>query len=149
MNRNSGFTLLELVIVLAVGALLLGFSVRSFSNTQSRLAADQAARSFEAMVARARAQAIEGGVRTRVVVSSAGDSLTIRRNGEILETLRFQDELGVDLTSNPTAFVLCMGPRGFADLDCNTFTNVAALKFSQGSNERSLELLPMGQVVSE
>ena len=80
-------------------------------------------------------------------VDTPGDSVWITRNGETLEAIRFDDQLGVEIQGAPNFFRLCMGPRGYADVDCNSFTTTAKLQFSQGGNVLSVEVLPMGQLV--
>lgn len=148
MERRSGFTLIELVIVLAVAAILIGISIVAFSDVQARMSAGQGLRTFQAMHARARAQAIEGGVTTALIVDSAGDSVVIRRNGEALETIRFREELGVDIEGSVSWFRLCLTPRGFADPDCSSTSSPVRLAFTQGSNSETVEVLPLGQLVN-
>lgn len=145
MRRASGFTLIEVVIALMFAAILLGVSVSAFGEVQSRMAAGQAVRAFHGLHARARAQAVERGLSTQLVVDVAGDSVTIRRAGQRLETIRFQSELGVDLVGS--SFVLCMGSRGFADPSCNSFTEPVKLGFSRGNDTEAVAVLPMGQLI--
>jgi type II secretory pathway pseudopilin PulG len=145
MRRTSGFTVIEVVIVLMFAAVLLGVSMSAFGEVQSRMAADQAVRAFHGLHARARAQAVERGIATQLVVDVGGDSVTIRRAGQRLETIRFQSDLGVDLVGS--SFVLCMGPRGFADPGCNSFSEPVKLGFSRGGDTEAVAVLPMGQLI--
>lgn len=147
MSRRSGFTLIELVIVVVVAAALIGISTVAFGGIQNRLSAGQGIRNFKALHARARAQAIEGGQRTFLWVDTPGDSVWITRGGETLEVIRFDRELGVEITGTPNFFRLCMTPRGFADPDCNSFSNSAKLEFSQGAEAFAVEILPLGQLI--
>lgn len=137
--------MIEMVVVVVVGAILLGIAMVSFGGISERLAAGQAVRVFQSMHARTRAQAIEAGTLARLVVDVAGDSVTVRRGGDVLETVRFRQELGVDLRG--TSFTLCMGPRGFAEPDCNSFASPVTLNFVAGAGTESVELLPMGQLL--
>lgn len=147
MNRRSGFTLIELAIVIVVAGALIGISVVAFNGVQNRLSAGQGLSTFKAMHARARAQAIEGGMITQLWVDTPGDSVWIVRDGRTLEVIRFDDELGVEITGNPSLFRLCMTSRGFAEPDCNSFSNSARLEFSQGSEVRTVEILQLGQLI--
>lgn len=137
--------MIEMVVAIMVGAILLGIAMSAFSGVQERMASGQAVRTFQALHARARAQAIETGSVARLWVDVEGDSVTLRRAGVVLETVRFQDELGVDLRG--TSFILCMGPRGYAVSDCNTFNSPIALAFQKGTEGQKVELLPMGQLI--
>ena len=145
MSQPRGFTLVEVFLVISITAALLLLATRTFGAVQSRYAADQGRYAFQALHARARAQAIETGDPTRLVVDVDADSVAVVRNGRILETVYFGDGMGIDLQG--TSLVLCMGPRGFAITDCNSFNTAKELVFSQGSYTRALDLLPLGQLV--
>ncbi|MEJ2539794.1 MAG: prepilin-type N-terminal cleavage/methylation domain-containing protein [Gemmatimonadota bacterium] len=147
MHSKQGFTMVEMVIAISVAAILLGIVTQAFGEVQNRFAAQQGLRLFEAMHARARAHAVEGGVNTQLWVDTPGDSIWLVRGGQTLEVVRFDDELGVEITGSPNYFRLCMGPRGFADTDCTSFSSPASLTFAQGANERSVEILPLGQLI--
>lgn len=147
MKRTSGFTLVEVVIALIFAAILLGVAVSAFGAVINRSAASQGLQAFQSLHARARAHAIEGGQNTMLWVDTPGDSVWLTRGGEVLETVRFSQELGVEIRGAPNFFRLCMGPRGYADVDCNSFTTTAKLEFSQGGNALYVEVLPMGQLV--
>ena len=137
--------MIEMVVAIMVGAILLGIAITSFSGVQERMATGQAVRAFQGLHARARAQAIETGSLTRLWVDVAGDSVTLRRAGTVLETVRFRDELKVDLRGS--SFILCMGPRGYAVTDCNTFNSPVTLGFQSGTEGQTVELLPLGQLI--
>jgi len=145
MRRSSGFTLVEVVIALMFAAILLGISVSAFGGLQERMAAGQALRTFQSLHARTRAQAVARGLMSQLVVDGAGDSGTIRRAGQRLETIRFRSEFGVDLVGE--SFVLCMGSRGYADTGCNSFTEPVKLGFSRGGDTEVVAILPMGQLL--
>jgi len=137
--------MIEMVVALVVGAILLGIALQAFGGLQQRMSTGQAMRTFQGLHARARAQAIETGSLARLWVDVAGDSVTLRRSGNVLETVRFRSELGVDLRG--TSFILCMGPQGYANPDCNSFSSPVTLAFVVGGESESVQLLPMGQLV--
>jgi prepilin-type N-terminal cleavage/methylation domain-containing protein len=146
MQRRSGFTLIEVVIALMFAAILLGVAVTAFGSLQTRMATGQAVRSFQALHARARASAIESGTFARLFVDLAADSVSVRRGGNVLETIHFQEELGVDIEGEYN-FLLCMGPRGYADPDCSTFSTPVKLAFTLGEDSEVVEILPLGQLI--
>ncbi len=139
--------MVELAIALTVGLVLLSIATTAFGNVRTRFAAQQGMQVFQSLHARARAQAVEGGIMTRLWVDSPGDSMWITRRGQVLETVHFDEELGVEIVSEPSFFRLCMTSRGFADTDCNSFNGAAKIEFSQGSNAQTVAILQSGQLV--
>ena len=147
MNSKKGFTMVEMAMALTVAAILIGIVTQAFGDVQNRFAAQQGLRLFESMHARARAHAVEGGVMTQLWVDTPGDSIWLVRGGQTLESVKFDEELGVEITGSPNYFRLCMGPRGFANTDCTSFSSTARLTFAQASHSLSVAILPLGQLV--
>ncbi len=139
--------MVELAIALTVGLVLLGIANSAFGEVRTRFASQQGLQVFQSLHARARAQAVEGGVSTQLWIDSPGDSMWITRRGQVLETVRFDEELGVEIVASPSFFRLCMTSRGFADTDCNSFNGAAKIEFSQGLNARSVAILQSGQLI--
>jgi len=147
MNRRTrGFSLIELIIAIMIGAILTSMAVKGFGATSTSLAARQGRNLFNGMAARARAQAIESGQTTILVASITGDSVMILSGGQVVEKIRFSDEMDVDIRSSVGNFQLCMSPRGYADLDCNSFSSTIKVTFTAGVKSESLEILPLGQI---
>ncbi len=148
MNRSRrGFTVLELVIALVIGSILTTIALTSYKNVQGRYAVHGARDMFSSLVARARAQAIQGGSTVKVVVDVEGDSASLWQNGANLnETVHFSDN-HVDLKSSVDNFDLCMSSRGYADTSCNTFTNAVTLSFWQNADSATVQILPLGQLI--
>ena len=72
-----GFTLAELVVTIAIVALVAGIGLPRLGHTLDWLAADAAARDVSTALAVARATATMQGIRTRVVI--AADTLRLDR----------------------------------------------------------------------
>jgi Tfp pilus assembly protein FimT len=138
--------MVEVVIVVLVGAILVSIAQMSFGAVQSRTAVRQSRNAFAALHARARAQAIEFGTRTMLEVDVGGDSAWVSRNDTILETIHFRQNFDVDLRSSTTRYTLCMSPRGYADTDCTSFSGLATVTFAQGADTMSATMLPLGQL---
>ena len=145
MSRR-GFTIIELLIVVAVGGILTTFVMVAFGNAQGHFAVRQARNTFASLHARARAQAIEFGTTTSLHVDAAGDSVWITRNDTTLETISFVDQFGVDLDGADASFELCMSPRGFGDSSCTSISGLTTLAFKQGDDEMYAQMLPLGQL---
>ena len=88
MRDRRGFTVVELIIVIIVGVILAGVAIRSLSEMQTRMSVKQARQVFVSMHARARAQAIEFGQRTRLRIDTSGDSAWLSRNDSTLEVVK-------------------------------------------------------------
>ena len=146
MDRNRGFTLVEVVIALLIGSILTSIAMSGFGNARGPYAVRGARNTFAALHARTRAQAIEAGARVLLFVDVAGDSAFIWE-GQNLETIRFEEELNVDLRSTGGNLRICMNARGFADPDCNSFDATANLEFWHNADQASVEILPLGQLV--
>jgi len=146
-RRTRGFTLIEVLIVITIAAILTSMAVKGFGATSTSLATRQARNVFSSMAARARAQAIESGVTTVLLGSTAGDSVMILgQGGNIVENVRFDKEMNVDIRASFNSFRICMSPRGFADPDCSFPSSAYKLSFVAGTNSETVEVLPLGQI---
>lgn len=150
-HRCSGFTMIEMVFVLLIGAILTSIALGSFQNVQSRFAARSAKQMYATLHQRARAIAIEKGEIIVIAVDLAGDSAWIRRGPVRSDVTHFRSELNVDLRGT-TSYIMCMTPRGYADLKCGglgsaTSTSPIRLEFWRNQDSTSVWVLPLGQLV--
>lgn len=147
MKQNTrGFTLLEMLVVVILGTILIQMSIKGFSLVTNQFSAREARNVFQGMVARTRSQAIESGMPTILVADAQGDSVLILANGGVVEKVRFGTELGVDIQTTERMTRICMTPRGFADLDCNSFTSTIKMAFVRGPKQEHIEIRPLGQI---
>jgi prepilin-type N-terminal cleavage/methylation domain-containing protein len=142
---RRGFTLVEMMVVVVLGAILTQMAVKGFGDVWSDIQAREAVGVFHGLVSRARAQAIESGMPTMLLADIAGDSAMIVANGAIAETIRF-GELGVDIQAAGGNVRICMTPRGFANPNCNSFSSPLKIVFLRGTKADTMEILPLGQV---
>lgn len=149
MQRSRrGFTLIELVITLLIGTILTSIALFNFGSARGGYAVRGARTTFATLHARARAQAIEGGTRVILTVDPAGDSAFLVRDGTVLETIRFGDELNVDLrTGSGSSLRICMNARGYADTGCSNFTSSSRIEFWSDSDSAGVSILALGQLV--
>ena len=152
-KSHSGFTIIELIVVIAVGSILTSIALTQISGAQGRIAVKGARTTYAAVHARARAHGIEMGQSVMLHVESAGDSIWIEHDGDVLEKVRFAGEHRVDLritpTGAPTTFTLCFSPRGYTDPNCNTTNSILRIEFWQAADSSTLLMLPMGQLAFE
>lgn len=144
---NRGFTLVELVIALLVGILLTSIALSSYQGAKAGYALQGSQSSFVTLHARARAGAIERGTRARLYVDAGADTVAVVRNDTVMASVHFLGAYGVDLRTATTPLVLCLGPRGYADEGCTSFTTAQTVTFTRGGSSASLEMLPLGQLV--
>ena len=146
-STRRGFSLIETVIVTLTGTILVSIASPSVSSARDHLTVTGARTSFPSLHARARAQAVERGTTVIMEVYAVGDSVVIRSGAEVLETVRFGDEMHVDILTSRAVLRQCMTPRGFADIDCNSFSDAPTITFRLNEDWTSLTILPLGQLV--
>jgi prepilin-type N-terminal cleavage/methylation domain-containing protein len=144
-SPRSGFTMIEMIIVIMVGLILTGIAYRGFVGYEGKVAARQARLTFAAMHARARANAIEMGATVQLNVDMDHDSVWVQRGSTRVETISFNGELGVDIQGTGT-LRLCMNPRGFADTSCNSFSTTQTLVFAAGTDTAGVQIRTLGQL---
>ena len=149
-NRRSGFSVIELVVVLMVGSVLTSIAITSFNGVSGRFATNGARQTFIAMNARARAQAVEYGRTVQLNLDPSGDSVWLSRGSDVLEVLDFSEEFDVNiLTSTDSDLRVCMNARGFADMECNNFSSPVTVTFLLATDTASVRVLSLGQMVAD
>ena len=107
MNRQSGFTLVEMIMTMAVGAILLTFAIPSFRyiTNSNRIAAE--INGLLGDLQFARSEAIKEGVSVSVCVSSSGTACTGTNN--------WQNGWIVISSANATGVLRVQAPFSSAD----------------------------------
>ncbi len=145
---RRGFTLLEIAIVLAISATLLGFAGLTFGSYAQRTSAQRAARVFVRDLALARSTALrsresvvirfyEGSRWYQVSIVETDTEVTRRRFGINADV----DLAGIDLRMPGDSLVF--GPTGMADLS-DASGSLGEARFSAGANEYSVLFNSMG-----
>ena len=148
-DGRSGFSIIELVVVLLVGSVLTSIAITNFNGVSGRFAVKGAQQTLMSMHACARVQAVEYGQTVWLHVDPAEDSVWLSRGSEILDVRDFGEEFNVDIrTSIDSEVRVCMNPRGFADTGCNSFTSPVTVTFLLMSDVASVLILTLGQMVA-
>jgi prepilin-type N-terminal cleavage/methylation domain-containing protein len=147
MRARDGFTILELVIVLMIGAMTMGVVSQQYGRTQGRRAVANARDAMILTASQARAEAMRSG---QLVYLRVRPDLGVVRvatsSGEVLHTLRAAE---FDARMVGSTVSMCYTSRGFALPGCTTFTGKTQLGFVRGIDTASVEILSLGQVRRE
>jgi len=142
-SRRSGFTIVEMVVTLLVAGILLRIVVAASGPLMDRMTVDSARTSFASLAARARARAVERGQTVVLSVDPATDSAWVSQGSTLVESIAFGTTSHVDVRA-PSLMTVCLGPRGFGDLSCASFTGSQEVIFSRGVAKKSLTMRPLG-----
>ena len=149
-ERSSGFSIIELVVVLMVGSVLTSIAVANFNGVSGRFAVKGARQSLMSMHARARVHAVEYGQSVRLHVDPVGDSIWLSRGSVILDVMDLRQEFNVDINTSTDAILkVCMNPRGFADTVCNNFTSTVTIDLVLNSDTASVRMRTLGQMEAD
>ena len=140
--------MVEVVVALVVAAVLLRMVVLAAGPTMDRLSVDAARTSFASLAARARARAVERGQTVVLSVDPATDSAWVSQGSTVLEAIAFGTASGIDVEA-PGVMAVCLGPRGFGDLSCASFSGSQTVTFSRGRASKSVTMRPLGYLAMQ
>lgn len=146
---RTGFTIVELLLVLVVGGILAGVAMSALGDSHGAVSVRSAQNNFLSLHARARAVAVEQGEVARFIVNRERNLVSVvvgqGDDEEEVRTVDFREAFGTELDGDWNELVLCMTPRGFADPGCNSFSGDAEVQIQQGGSLRTVTLRPLGQ----
>jgi prepilin-type N-terminal cleavage/methylation domain-containing protein len=154
-GHRAGFSILELLIVIAIAGVLLGLAGAAFGRLQARRGAMSARDSFVMLAARARAVAIERGTTARLELDPSTGTAWIQYRtaagvDTVVESLHFRGDFDADLAvAVNSRIVLCFTPRGYTrgGGSCTGPENLPdTVTFARGPNVARAVVRPLGQV---
>ena len=102
-SRDAGFTLLEVVVAIAIAALFVGVAVPSGWQLYQSAQYRKAVRDITVAAASARYNAVTSGIPQDVVVNARAPSYLLRQRGERIRAERFRELPGAIAVSAVTA----------------------------------------------
>lgn len=138
-----GFTLVELLVSLAVGAVLVGIAMTAMAPARASYAVRSARATMGTLVSRARAEAVERGQPVFFEIAPEGDSAWVRSDSTVIEIIRFREAMSVDVVSPPVSF--CMTARGIAEPACGTAIGTVDVTFERAGRSAGAAILLYGQ----
>lgn len=151
-RAGLGFTLLELVFVVAIAMVLLGIAAPRLLDVSGRVAVGDARSKVTSAVASARGAAIRFGRTSYLVFDAAGDRLLVQVDTSALGgaplaplgEVDLWDELAVNLTA--TQPMLCFDPRGLAVAASPCTGQGVVVRLSRGGFTDSVVVSAVGRV---
>jgi type II secretion system protein H len=114
LSRQRGFTLLELVVTLAIVALVVGLSIPTIARSTEAVRVRAEVAGFSALLRHARERAIVTRTTQAVVVDSIAHRVSVLAGGptgEVRETRALPERLRVE-ASPPPALTVRFEPQG-------------------------------------
>lgn len=146
VQTRSGFTLVELMIAVAIGLTLLSMAGKAMSPMREATALRSADYAVQSLVSRTRATAIKRGETVRLHIDPVGDTAWIQAGSTQVTRFDFDMELRADVLAG-TAITVCMTARGTGDPTCSNPTP-AIVGLKVGDAIRYVNILPSGQVLA-
>lgn len=143
MIRRSGFTMIELLVVILVGSVVLAIGTRQFSTISNQRAVSNASSAMVLTASRARSEALRSGRLVYLRVRPDLGQVLIDNSVDDLHRLDMSD---YGVTMSGSGFTVCYTARGYALPGCTTFNTVLDLGFSRGGAATSVQVMPLGQV---
>ncbi|AMB87926.1 general secretion pathway protein GspH [Pseudomonas agarici] len=146
-QRAKGFTLVELMVTVAVLAIVLTLAVPSFTSSIQRSKAETEANDLMRALNYTRLEAINRGVNVRIAPSTAGAAwttaltTTLSSNSTILRSTPAMSS-SATVASNNVAFIEFNNLGGLADPAANT-----PLTFVEGAYTNTVTVCLTGRIV--
>ena len=151
-SRRGGFTIIELVIVIVIAGIMMGYAIPRFQRTRAERTARNARDVFVWNANRARAKAIQSGTTYLFEVDPATErAWVVKRNAtmasDTLLTINFESEYESEMSTAANSLItVCFNSRGYA-FNCsgNSPTANVDVTFTHASYTSIARLKPMGQ----
>ena len=144
MHNQNGFTLIEMIFVLMIGALIISVGSREYTRVSGQRAVSNARDAMILTAYRARSEAMRSGhVVYLRVQPAAGTAEVVTPGDSVLHSLDAADYGAAMAGENMT---LCYTARGYAMPGCSTLPTARTLGFYRNGDTASVEVTALGQV---
>ncbi len=151
-RNESGFTILDIIIVISIVALLAGITFPQIGKMQTRFALRGYVNTFMSLHSMARTTAVRQGRVAELHLDPANDlfwvevDTTIDGSG-VMDTVGVVvdvSDMGVDLRSSTS--LLCFDGRGLASTAAGCATAGAVVAFIRGAEADTIGVMPLGKI---
>lgn len=146
---TKGFSLIEMMFVLVIAGVLIGFGIPRVKDAYHRRDVQAARDEVIFMGARARSNAVEKSARTDLFVDVTNGRAYVVEGTDTIDRVDVNDELGVAVSAPKTSYQVCYTARGYADASCGTVTDTALIEFSRAGHTAGLVIWRLGQMTKQ
>lgn len=144
MHNRNGFTLIEMIFVLMIGALVIGVGSREYTRVSGQRAVGNARDAMILTAYRARSEAMRSGQVVYLSVQpDQGLARVVTPTDSVLHRLDVA-EYGVGMVGS--GMRVCYTARGYAMPGCSTFPSDPTLGFYRNGDTVSVKVTVLGQV---
>lgn len=147
-SNQTGYTAIEMLVVIVIGAVLMGMAIPAFGRVQARRGAHNARDTLISLAARARSHAVERGENVYLEIDPEANRAWVRRGTDTIQVVEYSGEFAATMrmANNASTVGICYSSRGFARESCNTGTLPDVVTFRRGPETARARIRPLGQV---
>ena len=142
--RRQGFTVVELIFVLFIGAIVMAMATRESGQISDRLAVANARDAVMTTALTARSQAMERGRPIYLWVRPGSGVVSVGVAPDTLVQQVRMSDYNVEMVGNDID--VCYTSKGYAAPGCTTITSAQSLGFQRGTQTARLVVMPLGQM---
>ena len=140
---RDGFTLMEMLLVVMIGAMLLAMGTRQYNSVSNQRAVANAANAMVLTASEARSEALRTG---RLVYMWVRPDSNLVRLGNSSGSISLLDAEAYNSDVVGPDLAVCYAARGYALPGCTNVTSSQMISFVRGNDTSAVVVMPLGQV---